>query len=82
MGGDHQATPAQENERSYYLPLTHFYDTTGLTLLIPKDTYTYIPAKTHIDYWLLRQSIATHHYMTHNTKISTHPQSTGTTRLS
>jgi hypothetical protein len=44
MGGDLQATPAQEDERSHYPPLARFCDTTGLTHLKPKDTYTYIPA--------------------------------------
>jgi hypothetical protein len=72
MGGDLQAAPAQANERSHYPPLTHFCDTTGLTHLTPKNTYTFIPAKTHIDHWLLRHPIATQHYMSHNTKISSH----------
>ena len=72
MGGDLQATPAQENERSHYPPLTHFCDTTSLTHLTPKDTYTYIPFQTHIDHWLLRQPIHTHHYTPHNTHITTH----------
>ena len=72
MGGDLQATPAQEDERSHYPPLTRFCDTTGLTHLNPKDTYTYIPAKTHLDHWLLRQPTDTLHYTPHNTKITTY----------
>jgi len=50
MGGYLQATPAQENERSYYPPLNRFCETTSLTQLTPKDAYTFIPAKTHIDH--------------------------------
>ncbi len=72
MGGYLQAISARENERSHYPPLTYFCNTTGLTQLTPKDTYTFIPAKTHIDYWLLRQLITTQHYMPQNTKIATH----------
>jgi hypothetical protein len=72
MGGDLQASPAQEDERSHYPPLTRFCDTTGLTHLNPRDTYTYIPARTHIDHWLLRQPTATRPYTPHNTKITTY----------
>ena len=46
MGGELQAPPAQKNERSHYLPLTHFCDSTGLTHLNPDNIYTYITAKT------------------------------------
>ena len=67
MGGDLQATPALQNERSHNPPLTHFCDTTGLTHLNPNDTYTYIPAKTHLDHWLLRQQ-QTHKITRHTTK--------------
>ncbi len=45
MGGDLQATPEKKNERSYYPPLSHFCETSGLTQVTPKDTYTFIPAK-------------------------------------
>ena len=72
MGGDLQATPAQENERSHYPPLTRFCDNTGLTHLTSKDTYTYIPAKTRIDHGLLRQPIDAQHYAPHNKKITTY----------
>jgi hypothetical protein len=71
MGGDLQATSSQEaDERSHYPPLTRFCITTGLTHLNPKDTYTYIPAGTHIDQWLLRQPTDTQPYTPHNTKIT------------
>jgi hypothetical protein len=50
MGGDLQATHAKENVRSYYPPLNQLCKTTGLTQVNPKDTYTFIPAKTHIDH--------------------------------
>jgi len=72
MGGDLQATPAQKNKRSHYPPLTHFCDHTGLTHLTPIYTFTYIPAKTHIDHWLFRQPIDTQHYTPHNIHITTH----------
>ena len=54
MGGDLQATPAKENERSYYSPLNQLCETTRLVQVNPKDTHTFVPTKTHIDYWLLR----------------------------
>jgi hypothetical protein len=50
MGGDLQATLAKKNPRSYYSPLKNFCETTGLTQVNPKGTYTFIPAKTHIDH--------------------------------
>ena len=49
MGVDLQATPATENVRSYYPPLNHLCETTGLTQVAPKDKCTFIPTKTHID---------------------------------
>jgi hypothetical protein len=39
MGGDLQAMPARQNERSHYPPLTHFCDSTGLTHLNPDNIY-------------------------------------------
>jgi len=66
VGGDFQATPAYENERSHYPPLARICNTTGLTHLTPKDTYTYIPTEPHIDHWLLRQPTDTQHYTPHN----------------
>jgi hypothetical protein len=72
MEGDLQATSAKEDERSHYPPLTRLCDITGLTHLNPKDTYTYIPARTHVDHWLLRQSTNTQPYTPHNTKITTY----------
>ena len=37
-----------------------------------KEIYTYIPAKTLIDHWLLKQLTTTIHYTNINTKITTH----------
>jgi len=71
MGVDLQATPAKENVRSYYPPLNQFCETSGLTEVTPTDTYTFIPAKTHIDHWLLRQLLTTQHYTPHNIKVTT-----------
>ena len=50
MVGDLQASPEKENEMSYYPPLNRFCETTGRTQVTPKDTYTFIPAKTHIEH--------------------------------
>jgi len=50
VGGDLRVTSAQENKRSYYPPLNRFCETTSLTQLTPKDTYTFIPVKTHLDH--------------------------------
>ena len=59
MSRDLQATSSQENERLHYPPITHFCDTTAFAHITPKDTFTYIPAKTRIDHWLVRQPIDT-----------------------
>ncbi len=72
MGGDFQGTPAQENERLHYPPLTHFCHTTTLTHLTRKDIYTYLPAKSHIDHWLLKQPKDILHYTAQHTTITTH----------
>ena len=77
MGGDLQATPAQKDERSHYSPFTRFCNTTGLTHLNPKDTYTFIPARTHIDHWLLQQPTDTHPYTPHNTNRTTYTSEYG-----
>jgi hypothetical protein len=72
MGGDLQASPTKEDDRSHYLPLTRFCDATGLAHLNPKNTYTYMPARTHTDHWLLQQLTNTHPYTPHSTKITAH----------
>jgi len=73
MGADLQATHAKENMRLYYLPLNYFCETTGLTQVTPKDTYTFIPAITRIDHW---PPATTNHAILHATQHnynSTHP---------
>jgi hypothetical protein len=72
MGGDLQATPAKESERSYYSPLNLLCEATGLIQVNPKDIYTFIPAKTHIHHWLPRQPLPTQHYTTHDIQTTTH----------
>ncbi len=72
VGGNLQATPAQEKDRSYYPPLDRFCETTCLRQLTPSDTYTFIPAKTHIDHWILQQPPAIQHYTPHNTNMTTY----------
>ncbi len=72
MGGDFQAAPAQENERSHHPPLATFCKNTGFTHLTPKYFYTYMPDKTHIDHWLLSQPTDTPHYTAQNTAITTY----------
>jgi hypothetical protein len=72
MGGDLQATPSKGDERSYHAPLHHFCTESGLQLITPCDIDTYIPARTSIDHWLLRQPNTTTHYTNINTTITTH----------
>jgi len=72
MGGDLQAIPTEGDKRSYYTPLNRFCQESGLKHITPKDIYTYIPAKTSIDYWLLKKSTTTIHYTNINTKITNH----------
>ncbi len=72
MGGDLQATPTKEDKRSYYPPLNQLCETTRLTQVNPKGTYTFIPAKTHIDHWLLRKLLITQHYTPSNIQVTTH----------
>jgi hypothetical protein len=72
MGGDFQASPAERDDRSHYPPLTRFCDSTGLIHLNPSHTYTYIPARTHIDHWLILQPTHSQPYTPHNTNITTH----------
>jgi hypothetical protein len=55
MGGDLQATPTEEDERSYNAPLNQFCKESGLAHITPSDIHIYIPAKTSIDHWLMRQ---------------------------
>jgi hypothetical protein len=82
MGGYFQATPAQENERSHHPPFTTFCKNTDFTHLTPRDLYTYMPAKTHIDHWLLRQPTDTPYYTDQNTSITTHTPEYGTIKHS
>jgi hypothetical protein len=77
MSGDLQSTPTEEDKRSYHVPLNHFCKESGLIHITPSDIYTYIPAKTSIDHWLMRQPNATTHYTKINTKISTHTSKYG-----
>ncbi len=72
MGGDLQATPTEEDERSYHAPLNQFCKESGLQHVIPSDIHTYIPAKTSIDHWLMRQPNITTHYTNINAKVTTH----------
>ena len=72
MGGDLQATPHKDDVRSHYPPLSKFCENTGIDHVTPKDIYTFTPAKTHTDHWLLRQSHTPQQYAIHNTNISTH----------
>ncbi len=72
MGGDLQATPTKEDEISYHAPLNQFCKETGLTHITPSEIHTYIPAKTSINHWLIRQPHITTHYTNINTKITTH----------
>jgi len=72
MGGDLQATPTEEDERSYHAPLNQFCKESGLTRITPSDIHTYIPAKTPIEHWLMRQTHTTTHYTKINTKITIH----------
>jgi hypothetical protein len=72
MGGDLQATPSKEDVSSYYPPLNHFCETTVLTQVNPMGTYTFIPAKTHMDHWLLHQAQTQQHYTPSNIKVTTH----------
>jgi hypothetical protein len=50
VGGDFQATPWEGDARSYYAPLKQLRDESGLKHTTPKDTHTFIPAKTTIDH--------------------------------
>ncbi len=70
MGGDLQTTSHNEDQRSYYPPLSDFCTNIHLDNITPKDTYIYIPAKTHLDRWLLTQP-HTINYTTHNINIAT-----------
>jgi hypothetical protein len=72
MGGDLQATPSKGDERSYHAPLHHFCIELGLQHTTPCNIHTYIPARTSIDHWLLRQPNTTTHYTNTNTTITTH----------
>jgi hypothetical protein len=72
MGGDLQATPSVGDERSYHPSLHNFCIETGLQHITPSDLHTYIPARTSIDHWLLRQPNTTTHYTNTNTTITTH----------
>ena len=67
IGGDLQASPLEEPTRSHYAPLRKLCDETGLNHLTPTDLHTSIPAKTHLDHWLLRHTIKTAHYTIHIT---------------
>jgi hypothetical protein len=55
LGGGLQATPTEKDQRSYRAPLHHFCIETRLQHITPGDIHTYIPARTYIDHWLLRQ---------------------------
>ncbi len=70
MGGDFQATPQKDDERSYYPPLNQFCKKTCLSH-ITKDIYTIIPAKTHLDHWLLRHPHTPQRYTINNTHTHT-----------
>jgi len=72
MGGDFQATPEPGNERSHHPTLTTFCKNTDFTHLTPHHLYTYMPAKTHIDHWLLRQPIDISCYTAQNATITTY----------
>jgi hypothetical protein len=45
MGGDLQATPTEEDERSYHAPLNQFCKESGLAHITPSYIHTYIPVK-------------------------------------
>jgi hypothetical protein len=45
MGGDIQAIPTEEAERSYYAPLNQFCKETSLTHITPSEIHIYIPVK-------------------------------------
>ena len=72
VGGDLQATPNEEDERSHYTTLSQFCLESGQKHITPKDTHTYIPTKTSMDHWLLRQPTKTTHYTNLKTTITTH----------
>jgi hypothetical protein len=73
MGGDLKALPTKGDERSYHAPPNQFCKELRLKHGTPnKDIHTYIPAKTPIDHWLLRQPNTATHYTQINTKITTH----------
>ena len=72
MGGDFQATPTKEDERSYHAPLNQFCKESGQIHITPSDIHIHIPAKTSIDHWLQRHPNTTTHYTKLDTKIATH----------
>jgi hypothetical protein len=80
MGGDLQAIPQKDDARSNYPSLSHFCENTCLIHVNPKDVYTFIPAKTHIDHRLLWQPHTLQHYTTHNTHTTTHTRNMETIR--
>jgi hypothetical protein len=72
MGGDLQATPSKGDERSHHAPLHNFCTESGLQHITPCEIHTYIPARTSIDHWLLKQPNTTTHYTNTNIRITTH----------
>ena len=67
MGVGLQATTWEGDTRSHYAPLKQFCKDSGFTHITPTDTHTFIPAKTHLDHWLLRHQSEPALYTTHNT---------------
>jgi hypothetical protein len=72
VGGDLKATPHKDDARSHYPSLSQFCENTGLTHITLKDIYIFIPSKTNMDLWLLRQSHTPQHYTIYNTYTTTY----------